>query len=160
MAKRKRKSGGKRKSRKRGLLGMPNGGAMKNTLLFLTSVAAAQAADEGMELLYATDFMKVTAPADGSKAPSINIKKAGASGGAFLLSGAAAVLSKNDWIKAAATGTGVIASKYLKEDVVKPVLGMGAVSDFLNLYKKDMKGTPRLAGNGPARLAGEKVRLA
>ena len=154
MAKRKKSS--KKKSRKRGMGSMASGSAMEKAALFLTSVAAANLADEGMEMLYATDFMKVTV-VEGKPAPKINIKKAGASGSAFALSGLAAAKLSNKWLSAAATGVGVTASKYLKDDLVKPVLGMGAVSDFLNLYKKDMKGMKevQLAGDRQVQLAGE-----
>ena len=156
MAKRK-KSGGKRKGRKRGMGAVP-GGAIRKGLLFLTTVAAANLADEGFELLYAQDFMNVTATAD-KPAPKINVKKAGASGSAFLLAGAGALMIKNEWVGAIATGAGVSASKYLKDDLVKPVLGLGEVSDFLNLYKKDktIKGDPRLAGE--PRLAGDESAI-
>lgn len=164
MAKRRKKSSGKKKShRRRGLRGMADGSPMKKSLLFLTSVAAANLVDEGIEMLYATDFMKVTVPAATAAnptpaAPKINLKKAGASGGLVALSGLGVAMVKNEWVGAIATGAGIMASKYFKEDLVKPALGMGEVSDFLNLYKRDLKGV-QLAGDR-VNLAGDQLSLA
>jgi hypothetical protein len=68
-------------------------------------------------------------------------------------------LVKNEWLDAIAVGTGIIASKYLKDDLVKPVLGLGAVNDFLNLYKRDMKGVT-LAGNEISLAGNQEISLA
>jgi hypothetical protein len=163
MATKKRKT---KKSSKRGkgLRGLGNSGIGKKVGLLLTNVLAANLAHEGIELLNSADFMQLAAAtpaADGTvPAPSkVNIKQVAASGGAALLSAGLAVWTKNDWVNALATGVSVGSSIHVKELAVKPLMGLGAVDDFLDLYRterplKDLSGMGNVRRNVP--LAGPK----
>ena len=151
MAKKKTRKKGRIHHHKHGM-GSLHGGTGKRALLLLTTIAASNVADEGMEMLYNMDFMKQEVKS-GETAEKFNIKKALASGGVLVASGGGAVMLKNEYLSAALTGVAVAASKALKDDVVKPVLGMGEVNDFLNLYKKD---TSSLKGDSnPVQLNGD-----
>lgn len=156
MSKRKKSKKTSRR-RKRGLGSMPSN-AGKRALLLLTTIAASNVADEGMSILYGLDILKQKVET-GKTAPKINMKKALASGSAFVATSAGAVLIKNDYVSAALTGVAVTASKYLKDDLVKPVLGMGAVSHFLNLYKKDVKGVKGVPSGDPPVQLGAPTRI-
>jgi hypothetical protein len=53
----------------------------------------------------------------------------------MLGAGLGTALIKNEYLNAAMLGISTVASVQFKEDVVKPVLGMGSMEDFLELYK-------------------------
>lgn len=151
MAKRKKSRKGTRR-RKRGMGSVP-GGYTKRALLLVAGIAGANLAQEGMAWLAEQKFMQPAPVAEGQTAPKINIKQAALSGGVMLGAGAGSVLIKNEYVSAALAGVATVASVQVKEDLVKPALGMGNMDDFLELYKnkraieKDLKGANvQLAG--------------
>jgi hypothetical protein len=113
-----------------------------------------------MAFLSEREFMQVSV-GEGETAPKVNMKQAALSGGVMLGAGLGAVLLKNEYANAACLGVSTVASVQFKEDVVKPVLGMGAMEDFLELYKtkraleKDLGNSEKvqLHGEAPVELA-------
>jgi hypothetical protein len=143
----------KKRGRRRGMGAMPSG-KMKKALGVLAEIVTANLAHEGISLLNKQGFMAADATSMG-----INMKQALVGGGVTIGATIGAALVSNDLAEGALRGVAVASSIQLKDSVVKPALGLnglGAVSDYLNLYrKKGVNGTPAKAAPsiaGPVRL--------
>jgi len=146
MAKRKKSKGRKATRRRRGMGSVSSSDKVKRTVGLFTSLVAANLAQEGLAWLGEKEFLAASADA------KINYKKAALSGGTMVLTGLGSVMIKNDIASAAMQGLSIGASMAFKDDVVKPVLGLGEVDDFLELYKKKDTVANDLGNTQPVQL--------
>lgn len=152
----KKKKTKKKASRRKGMGSLSGSDKVKRTLRLLTGVVSANLAHEGLMWLSEQPFMAQKVE-EGKEPSKFNFKQVGADGGLLLGASIGAVLIKNEYAAAACEGLAISASMFLKEDLVKPALGMGAVEDFLELYKTNgtMKGAKPVQLAAPA----EPIRL-
>lgn len=107
--------------------------AKRATALFLT-VAGGVAARKGIDVASRQSFLQ-------SDGDGLNIKQAALNGGLTILSGAAALMAKDESIAAFATGLATGAATHVVDQVESEVVGMAGLgsADWLDMYD-DMSG--------------------